>query len=295
MPDDTPNDASAATGAPTGQTASESADAPAAGTRRRPSPAAAAASRARRIGGSTSAGRSATAGTAKASAPAPDAAAPDAPATEMTTKRGSTSVSTRKKPAAALKDGETTSDAAEAAPKRTKTPREAPPWLSWLPAGVLVAAALIMLIVLATASHGVWWGQDSATTARDQVLAAAKTCTVNTNSYSYLTFDADKKKGEACTTGAQTQRYSNAMESLIRAKAKTLKASQVAQINTAGVQAITKGGRQWTILVFGQIKIITSQTGKTGRIDPFAARVRMDNVNGTWLLSAIDTVTSAAP
>lgn len=178
-----------------------------------------------------------------------------------------------------------------------------PDWARWLPAAVLGLAAVTMAVLILTFSHSVWWAKphaaktkpvpgagaasrDSTTNEiRERVLAAAKDCTAKTNSYSYKTFDTDVSAGAKCTTGAQTGQYDTAMKTLIRPDALRLKATQTTQINTAGVEAVTDGGKQWSILVYGQQGI--TQSGAQPRTDPFAAIVRMDYVHGHWLISSL--------
>jgi hypothetical protein len=179
----------------------------------------------------------------------------------------------------------------------------------WVPAAVLVAAAVAMGILLLTFSHSVWWAKPSSATVqrgatkpgggiatvdgpvnqlRERVLAAAKECVVATNKYDYTTLDADEAAGVKCTTGVQTARYKSAMDHLIRPTATKLKASQVPQINTAGIESVTDGGKQWSIVVYGQLGI--HNVNVKSRTDPFAAVVRMDYVRGKWLMSDVQTL-----
>jgi hypothetical protein len=179
----------------------------------------------------------------------------------------------------------------------------------WLPAAVLVAAAVTMIVLLATFSHSVWWAKPSSATGppatgtskggvtgnggavnelRERVLAAAKQCVVATNQYNYKTLDADEAAGAKCTTGVQTSRYKSAMEHLIRKTAIKIKASQVAQINTAGIESVTADGKQWSIVVYGQLAIHNANV--KARTDPFAAVARMDYVNGKWLMADLQTL-----
>lgn len=181
----------------------------------------------------------------------------------------------------------------------------------WLPAGILIVAAVTMGVLLLTFSHSVWWAKPSASAPttgksgsasspptnpataasnqlRERVLAAAKQCVVATNKYDYRTFDADEAAGLKCTTGVQSKRYKTAMENLIRAQASKIKASQVPQINLAGIESVTAGGKQWSIVVYGQLAIHNANV--KARTDPFAAVVRMDYVHGTWLMSDVQTL-----
>jgi hypothetical protein len=188
----------------------------------------------------------------------------------------------------------------------------APAVVRWLPAGVLIVAAVTMAVLLATFSHSVWWAKPSAAAPprvtpsasrsgpppastdaaanllRQRVLAAAKQCVIATNKYDYQTIDADEAAGLKCTTGVQSTRYKTAMENLIRGPATKIKASQVPQINTAGIESVTANGRQWSIVVYGQLAI--HNVNVKARTDPFAAVVRMDYVVGKWLMSDVATL-----
>jgi hypothetical protein len=164
-----------------------------------------------------------------------------------------------------------------------------PAWLRWLPAAALGAAALVMLVFFAVTAHGVWWGRPSANTVRDQVLSAAKSCMVATNSWNYKTLAADEAKGAQCTTGTRTTEYRNGMEKVVAKYAAKLQASQVAQVSTAGVSGVSSDGRSWTVLVVGQLDIRQKSNTK-GSTDPFAALVRMDKVGGRWLMAQLQEV-----
>lgn len=292
--------ADAAGTASTDPAAAESAASGAAAPLRRSAPAAAAASRARRIGG-----RVAPPGAAAPARPSDPAAGTDDVGTdpavgadpeatpgsnaEPRTRR----LNLRKTPPVPLAGSDGGDDpavgAATAVPARPRSAQPAPDWLRWLPATVLAVGVIVTLVLLVALSHGVWWAKPSAATERAQVLAAAKECTVLTNSYNYKTFSADEKKGLACTTGKYTADYRSAMENVLRPSVTKLKASQAAQINDAGVESITDDGSQWTILIYGQFAVNNTNLAKTGRIDPFGAVVRVQRVSGKWRIVKVDS------
>jgi hypothetical protein len=187
-----------------------------------------------------------------------------------------------------------------AAPEQTALPRRAAPaWLNWAPAAVLSAGALAIAVILIVFSHGVWWGPQPATSAdpkttnvvREQVLAAAKTCLATTNTYKYTELDAYEKRALDCATGRFSAQLRRTIETLIKVNAPKLKSSQTAQINRGGIEAVSPGGRQWTVLLFGQLTVVNANDPK-GRTDPFAAQVRMERVNGSWLISGLTTVST---
>jgi hypothetical protein len=182
---------------------------------------------------------------------------------------------------------------AEPDAESTAAASPAPVWLRWLPAGALSLAAVVMLVFFLVVSHGVWWGRASGQTVRDEVLAAAKSCTAATNSWHFNSFAADEAKGVACTTGSRTTDYKKAMEQVIKPLATKLQASQVAQVNYAGISDVSPDGNSWNILVVGQLTI-RQKSNPQGRQDPFAALVRMDDVHGQWRMARIQEVAGPA-
>lgn len=232
---------------------------------------AAAARRARRIGGRA-------AGPKPTPTPAQEPAAESAPIKAR-----------RPKPEPVAADGDL-----DERPGRTP-----PPWLNWLPAGVLSVGALAMAVVLIVASHGVWWGPDASAPApagvtnvkRERVLAAAKTCLAATNTYQYTALDAYEQKALACATGEFVGQLRTTIENLIKVNAPKLKSSQTAQINRGGIEAVSSSGRQWTILLFGQLTVVNADE-KNGRTDPFGAQVVMERVGTKWLIAKLTTVST---
>jgi hypothetical protein len=116
---------------------------------------------------------------------------------------------------------------------------------------------------------------------------------VATNSWHYNSFAADEAKGVACTTGSRTSDYKNAMEHVIKPLAVKLQASQVAQVNYAGISDVSPDGDSWNVLIVGQLTV-RQKTNPQGRQDPFAALVRMDRVHGQWLMARIQEVAGPA-
>jgi hypothetical protein len=174
-----------------------------------------------------------------------------------------------------------------------------PAWANWAPAAVLTAGALVVAVLLAVLSHGVWWGPDpgrapsaaKVSQVRDQVQAAAKSCVAATNDYSYTALDAYETKALACTTGQFTGKLRNTIQNLVKKNAPALKAKQTTRINRSGIQSVTPDGKQWTILVFGQLSVVNANY-PDGRTDPFGALVTMEKTSGKWLMANLDTVSS---
>lgn len=256
-----------------------------------PTPAAAAASRARRIGGRIS--------PADASASAPPAAAVAAPATEPAPARKPGRLSLRKSGAA----GGAAADGAGDAPptdrpaaagvvaRPAKSPPEVPRWLLWTPAAVLTAGVITMAVLLTVFSHGVWWGRPSSSAVREQMLAAAKTCVARTNTYKYTALDKYTVAAHECTTGRLTGQLDKTIATIVKKYAPTLKATQTAQISRGALEAVSPHGKQWTVLIFGQLTVVNTNDPK-GRTDPFAAEVQMEKVHGKWLMSGLQTVSN---
>lgn len=231
----------------------------------RPNPGANPARRARRIGGRPT--------------PAPKAAVPSEEATA--------------EPAPVRLDKPT-------APSRVRTDvvRSLP--LAWFPAAVLGTAAVLLLGILIWFSHGGYWdkpdtnsaGSPSATE-QQQVLAAAKTCFATVNTYDYTKLDDALAAGEKCTTGKFSDDYKLAFQTQIEALAPKRKATQTAQVNKAGIVSISPDGKQWVILIYGQLHITNSDTAKSNspQVDPAGAVVTMDHVGDKWLISKLDVDT----
>jgi hypothetical protein len=158
----------------------------------------------------------------------------------------------------------------------------------------------VMAILLIVISHGVWWakpGQPSASQVngiRDQVLAAAKSCVVSLNQYSYTDLDGYEKKALACTTGAFTAKLKSSIDQVVKPTAPALKAKQTAQVNRGALESISADGKQWTVLVFAQLSVVNANYPK-GRTDPLGAYVRMEKVRGKWLISDEQPVSSPIP
>jgi hypothetical protein len=181
---------------------------------------------------------------------------------------------------------------ATVAPPRARPVPSVPRWLRWLPAAALTVAALIMLIFFLIVSHSVWWGRPSAGAVRDEVLAQAKRCFALVNTYHYQSLGSDEAKGVACATGAYAKNYRNAMDSFIKPTATREHATQIAQINQAGIVSVSNAN-SWTLLVVGQLNIRQASTPQ-GRTDPFAAQIEVTKVGGRWRIARVQEVSGPA-
>jgi hypothetical protein len=98
----------------------------------------------------------------------------------------------------------------------------------------------------------------------------------------------------ACTTGKLSGQYRDTMEKVIKPQAATVQFTQTAQVNNGAVESISPNGRQWVILIFGQLSSTNSATGATSpKLDVFTVRVTMDEVGGHWLVSDYATTPTA--
>lgn len=186
--------------------------------------------------------------------------------------------------AVATAPGET-SDTVEPTSRRSLSHR-----LGW--GWTLLATALsVVLIVLSVVfSHGAWWGMASALTKdRDAVVASAKSCIATMNTYSYKDLPTAEKKALACTTGDFTATYKKAFDSQIAALAPAQQATQTFQVNNAGIARVTPDGRQFDVLVFGQISSTNTATGSTPRNSVLSALVSMRKAGDKWLVAGYKT------
>jgi hypothetical protein len=161
----------------------------------------------------------------------------------------------------------------------------------WLPAGILAAAAIAVLVLLVIASHGVYWAKSDYSGARaakqEQVLAAAKQCFATVNTYDYRKLTGLVGKDLACTTGGFKTTLQKALQTTILAKAPKLKAVQTAQVDRAGIVSVTPDGKQWTTLIYGHLTLSNTTTAKSSRTDLFGAKVTMDQVGSQYLISSV--------
>lgn len=162
-----------------------------------------------------------------------------------------------------------------------------PGWLTWVPAVAFAAVAVLFLVLLVVDKVGSNGSGPPSSKERQTVMAAAKNCVAATNTYKYTDVDSYERAGLKCATGVYAKQYRTAMDTLIKKNAPTQKFTQIAQINSAGVESVTDDGKQWSALIYGQLNITNRATGKNGRIDPFALVVTMDQVKGKWLISGV--------
>jgi hypothetical protein len=164
--------------------------------------------------------------------------------------------------------------------------------LGWIIAAVAALAAAVLLGVGLWLTDGVWWAKSSTSAHREQVrqqvLAAAKTCTAAILSYDYRTLAQNEKTGQACATGQLKADYTKLMDTTVKTIAPQNKAVQVLQVAKAGITSVSSDGKQWVILVYGQQSVTTS-TVTSPRLASSSASVTLNNVGGVWLVSNMTT------
>ena len=159
----------------------------------------------------------------------------------------------------------------------------------WVPA--LVVALVAYLLVGATNAYALSTlaKKPAATHAgqalRQQVLAAAKTCTARLLSYDYRTLPADEKSGQSCSTGQLRSDYTKLMDTTVKQIAPQNNVVQAFQVEKAGVQAVSKDGKQWVVLVYGQQQVTNKTVTSGPRLDISNAVVTLTKVGGQWLIS----------
>jgi hypothetical protein len=171
--------------------------------------------------------------------------------------------------------------------------------LAWPIAAAALLLAWVMVGITVWQSHGVWWGKQSSASAAkqsEQVLASAKSCIAAMNTYDYRKLDEARKKALACTTGSFTQTYTQAFDSQIAKLAPQAKATQTFEVASAGVAAdgtgnpkVSTDGKEWTVLVFGQITTTNTTTGTQPRYSVLSALVTMKPSGNRWLVAGYRT------
>lgn len=275
-----PTDAEQSSERPESRSADSAGDAP-----RRPNPGAQAASRARRIGGRPMPGPrpGGTDDTAAAGQPVKSA---DKPA--RSSKPDLTKPRTAAKPTAPRQRARRRPAVEDAASTQRR--------LATVATALALVATVAIVALLGVGlwlSHGVWWAKSSTDakrmTERQQVLAAAKTCTARVLSYDYRALADAEKAGQACSTGQLKSDYTRLMDTTVKQIAPQNNVVQVFQVEKAGVSRVSPDGKQWVIVVFGQQQVSSKTVTSGPRLDISNAVVTMNKVGGTWLISNMTT------
>jgi hypothetical protein len=163
-------------------------------------------------------------------------------------------------------------------------------------AWLLPAVAAIVVVGLAAAvflvGDGLWWGKRNLGSERDRVVAAAKQEVPLVTSYDYRKLDPGLKAALALTTGNFTKELTQTWNTLIKVSAPQVKAVQTVSATEAGIESLSRNGRQALVLVFGQGSVTSANTSPSGspRLDLLSVRVTLDLVRGKWLIAELDQV-----
>ena len=154
--------------------------------------------------------------------------------------------------------------------------------------------ALALVVVIAVASHGVYWSKTTVsasqrTTTQQAALAAAKSCVATINTYDYRKLPAAESAALACVTGKLTTDLKSVYSQKLVPEAPVAKATQTAQINQAGIRDVSSDGKQIDVLVFGQLTVTNVSTASTSpQYEPFGVVATMNDVNGKWLVAKLN-------
>ena len=165
---------------------------------------------------------------------------------------------------------------------------------AWVPAAVLGVAALVLVVLIGVASHGVYWSKSGVSastrnTTQQAALASAKSCIATINTYDYRKLSTAEAAALSCTTGKFTSCLKSVYTKTLEPKAPVAKAVQTAQVNQAGIRDVSSDGKQIDILTYGQLTLTNVTTSTTTpQYDPFGAIVTMNKVGDKWLVSKIE-------
>ena len=171
---------------------------------------------------------------------------------------------------------------------------------AWIPTLVLGTAALVLIVLIAVAGHGVYYAKSGVSTAtsntsQQEALAAAKSCIATINTYDYRTLAKNEANALACITGSFTETMKQTYTKTLLPEAPVAKATQSAQINYAGIHSISPNGKQIQVLLYGQLVVNNVSTASQGspRYDLVGLMATMQDVGGKWLVAKYETDTGA--
>jgi Mce-associated membrane protein len=119
------------------------------------------------------------------------------------------------------------------------------------------------------------------------VLTAAKAGVEEIDSYDYRHLDDAIQSGLSVTTGAFQTSYRAAMTGAVAGEAPTSQTVQRCIVQKLGITSISSNGQRASTLVFGELQTSDTSTGTTPHTTAITLGVTLDQVAGTWLISAV--------
>jgi len=126
------------------------------------------------------------------------------------------------------------------------------------------------------------------------VMAAAKTGVETVDSYDYHDLNGAIAAGLAVTTGQFQASYRSAMTGAVATAAPTALTVQHCVVEKVGITSVSNDLSRASVLIFGRLQTTDSTTGATPRITQITLGVTLDDVGGSWLISAVNDFSTAA-
>jgi hypothetical protein len=118
--------------------------------------------------------------------------------------------------------------------------------------------------------------------------AAAKIGVEAIDSYDYHDLNAAITSGLLVTTGQFQTSYRAAMTGAVAATAPTTQTVQRCTVEKVGITSVSADLTRASVLIFGRLSTTDTTTGTTPRVTPVTLGVTLDNVGGSWLISAVN-------
>ncbi|UQX90359.1 hypothetical protein M6D93_17180 [Jatrophihabitans telluris] len=153
--------------------------------------------------------------------------------------------------------------------------------------GLMIALLVALVLGLAVANVAlVVLKPAKATGAGDRaaVLAAARTGVEPVLSYNYKTVPADAARARRYLTGTFATQYQTSIDKVVAVQAPKVRAVVSAQVDSAGLEAVSGDGKQATVVVFAQQKV-TNTSITQPRVDLVRLRVTLNLVGSRWLIA----------
>jgi len=120
------------------------------------------------------------------------------------------------------------------------------------------------------------------------VMEAAKTGVQIINSYDYRDLNTAIASGLAVTTGQFQASYRSAMTQGVANAAPDAMTIQHCVVEKTGITSVSDDLSRASVLIFGRLRTTDITTGTTPRLTQITLGVTLDNVGGSWLISAVN-------